>query len=145
MTSSGPTMVAMSARRQISNPPMKIERTFLHSKVARRIFFLFVWCALLPISILAVVSFFQVAAKLRSQNQMELRQASKARGMTIVERLETLDAEIRTITLGLQRNGGGTPHDELEAHFLNITVFYPQAKAVALLGGVIDEPSFNAA
>src|SRR6185369_10558302 len=109
---------------------MKIERTFLHSKVARRIFFMFIWCALLPISILALLSFFQVASKLRSQNQAELRQASKARGMTIVERLETLDAEIRTITLGLQRSSGRTPHDELEAHFLNITVFYPQGNAV---------------
>ena len=100
---------------------MKIELTFLHSKVARRIFFLFITCALLPISILAVISFFQVAAKLQTQNQMELRQAGKARGMTILERLETLDAEIQTIILGLQRSNT-TPHDELESHFLSITV-----------------------
>lgn len=106
---------------------------------------MFVWCALLPISILAGLSFFQVAAKLRGQNQTELRQASKARGMTIVERLETLDAEIRTIALGLQRSSGATPHDELEAHFLNITVFYPQGKAVPLLGSVLAEQSFNPA
>ncbi|HSS97115.1 MAG TPA: hypothetical protein VLK33_08795, partial [Terriglobales bacterium] len=124
---------------------MKIERTFLRSKVARRIFFLFISCALLPICILAVISFFQVAAKLRSQNQMELRQASKARGMTIIERLETLDAEIQTISLGLQRSGHTAPHDELEAHFLNITVFYPREKAASLLGSVFVEPSFNAA
>src|ERR1041385_8249971 len=144
MTSSGPMTVAMSAPQQIFKAsPMKIERTFLHSKVARRIFFMFVSCALLPISILAVVSFFQVAAKLRSQNQMELRQASKARGMTIVERLETLDAEMRTIALGLQRSNVATPHDELESHFLNITVFYPQGKAVPLLGSVLGEQAFN--
>ena len=124
---------------------MKIELTFLHSKVARRIFFLFISCALLPIAILAVISFFQVAAKLRSQNQVELRQASKARGMTVLERLETLDAEIQTIALGLQRSGGATPHDELEAHFLNITVFYPQGRAVPLLGSVFPQSSFNAA
>src|ERR1041385_6760451 len=123
---------------------MKIELTFLHSKVRRRIFFMFVSCALLPISILAVISFFQVASKLRSQNQTELRQASKARGMTILERLETLDAEIRTIALGLQRSGGATPHDELEAHFLKITVFYPQVKAVPPLGSGFGESSFNA-
>jgi putative nucleotidyltransferase with HDIG domain len=129
---------------ELLNGPMKIERTFLHSKVARRIFFMFVWCALLPISILAAVSFFQVAAKLHSQNRMELRQASKARGMTIVERLETLDAEIRTIALGLQRSDGATPHDELEAHFVNITVFYPQGKTAPLLGSVFAEPSFKA-
>src|SRR6266700_6287056 len=110
---------------------MKIERTFLHSKVARRIFFLFISCALLPICILAIVSFFQVAAKLHSQNQLELKQASKARGMTILERLETLDAEIQTITLGLRRSNATTPHDELESHFLSITIFYSQSRTVA--------------
>src|SRR5258708_39236910 len=97
-------MAATLDQHRIFKVRMKIERTFLHSKVARRIFFLFVWCALLPISILAIVSFFQVSAKFSGQNQAELRQAGKARGMMIVERLETLDAELRTIALGLHRS-----------------------------------------
>jgi putative nucleotidyltransferase with HDIG domain len=112
---------------------MKIERTFLHSKVARRIFFLFVACALLPISALAILSFFQVASKLQNQNRSELQQASKARGMTILERLETLDAEIQIIAVGMNRSDVATPHDQLEAHFLRITVFDAQ-RASSLLG-----------
>src|SRR3954453_6123033 len=112
---------------------MKIERTFLHSKVARRIFFLFVSCALLPICALAVLSFFQMTSKLQSQNQLELRQASKARGMSIVERLETLDVEIKIVAEGMQRSDT-TIHDELNTHFLNITAFDAQGKALALLG-----------
>jgi hypothetical protein len=97
-------MEATSALLPTSNDAMKIERTFLRSKVARRIFFLFVLCALLPISALAILSFFQVAGKLQNQNRGELQQASKARGMTILERLETLDAEIQIIAVGIARN-----------------------------------------
>jgi len=36
---------------------MKLEWAFLRSKVARRIFTLFVVCALLPIAALAIISF----------------------------------------------------------------------------------------
>jgi len=36
---------------------MKIDKSFLRSRVARRIFTLFVLCALLPIGVLAVLSF----------------------------------------------------------------------------------------
>jgi putative nucleotidyltransferase with HDIG domain len=122
---------------------MRIERTFLHSKVARRIFFLFVLCALLPICALAILSFFQVAGKLQDQNRAELQQASKARGMTILERLETLDAEIQIIALGLKRNETTPPHDALESHFLRITVFAPNAHPLPLLGSVGGRPSLD--
>lgn len=124
---------------------MRIERTFLHSKVARRVFFLFVLCALLPISALAILSFFQVAGKLQNQNRLELQQASKARGMTILERLETLDAEIQIIALGVERNEGPTAHDELESHFLHITFFGATGKALPLLGSAEARPTLNSA
>lgn len=47
---------------------MRIDTTFLRSKVARRIFALFVLCALLPIAVLAVLSFRQVSNQLSQQN-----------------------------------------------------------------------------
>ncbi|MFH1674979.1 MAG: hypothetical protein ABIF87_16365 [Pseudomonadota bacterium] len=46
---------------------MKLDTTFLRSKVSRRIFGLFVCCALLPIVILAVVSFGHVAKQLNEE------------------------------------------------------------------------------
>src|SRR5207253_291995 len=55
-----------------------------------------------------------------------------------------LDAEIQTIILGLQRSNT-TPHDELESHFLSITVFYPKGRKVALLGTIIAQPPLNPA
>jgi HAMP domain-containing protein len=94
----------------------------------------------LPICTLAILSFFQVANKLQNQNQRELQQASKARGMTIVERLETIDAEIKIIASGMQRNNAITPHEELGPHFLSITAFNAQGKIVALLGATTVRP-----
>jgi putative nucleotidyltransferase with HDIG domain len=119
---------------------MRIETTFLRSKVARRIFFLFVSCALLPIFTLAVVSYLQVTSKLRSQSQLELQQASKARGMTILERLETLDAEIQT--LALESNGGtmGPSAVELGSHFSGITSFRGPAGQTVLAGTALARP-----
>ena len=39
---------------------MKLHATFLHSKIARRIFWLFVLCALIPITVLALISLHNV-------------------------------------------------------------------------------------
>src|SRR3990172_4126864 len=83
---------------------MKIDRTFLLSRVARRIFFLFVLCALVPISALAILSFRQVTAQLHQQSQTRLRQATKAEGAAIYERLLFLEGEMKLI--GIDSNSG---------------------------------------
>ena len=77
---------------------MKIELTFLRSKVARRIFGLFIFCALVPILALAFISFTQVTEQLHSQSQRRLHQSSKALGMSIIERLSFLENELRAFS-----------------------------------------------
>jgi heme exporter protein D len=62
---------------------MKIENTFLHSKLARRIFWLFVLCALVPITVLAVVSLRNVTAQLKEQSRHQLHQLSRDQAMNI--------------------------------------------------------------
>ena len=76
---------------------MKLDSTFLRSKVARRIFTLFILCALLPITALAFISFGQVTDQLYEQSQRRLHQASKAVGLSIFERLLFLDAEMNMV------------------------------------------------
>ena len=76
---------------------MSIDLTFLSSKVAQRIFLLFVLCALLPIGALAIVSFTLVTRQLNSESQDRLSQESKAQGMGIYERLRFVEAEMRII------------------------------------------------
>jgi putative nucleotidyltransferase with HDIG domain len=73
---------------------MKIEKTFLKSKVAQRIAFLFIMCALLPIAMLAILSFNQVTKHLREQSLTRLNQTSKTLSMAIYERLLFLEADM---------------------------------------------------
>jgi HD-GYP domain-containing protein (c-di-GMP phosphodiesterase class II)/HAMP domain-containing protein len=68
------------------------------SKVARRIFLLFVLCSLIPLSVLAYFSFSQVTKSLYTQAKVGLLQASKASGMMTVERLQFLETELDMIS-----------------------------------------------
>jgi len=80
---------------------MKIEKNFLRSKVAQRIAFLFVLCALLPIVTLAILSFKQVTKHLREQSLIRLHQTSKTMSMAIYERLLFLEADMIRVASNL--------------------------------------------
>ncbi len=80
---------------------------FLKSRVARRILFLFVACALLPIATLTVLVFNQITGQLRDQSERRLHQAAKVTGFAIYERLLFLEAELQTIGPGSARSLGG--------------------------------------
>jgi diguanylate cyclase (GGDEF)-like protein len=69
----------------------------LQSRFGRRLFLLFVGCALLPIGVVAAVSYSHVTGELRSQTERRLQQANKALGMAVYERLLLLDATLRSI------------------------------------------------
>ncbi len=75
---------------------MRPDLGVLTSRVARRTFVLFVSCALLPVSVLAILAFRQVTAELREQSQRQLQQASKAVAMNLLQRLLAAEAAIRT-------------------------------------------------
>lgn len=72
---------------------MKLDRT-LRSKVARRIFLLFVLCALVPILGLALVSYFQVRRQLTEQSHQRLYDTAKGKALGIFERLSFLETEL---------------------------------------------------
>ncbi len=77
---------------------MQIERSFLSSRVARRVFFLFILCALLPVGVLSLVSFNDVTGQLTQQAERRVRQESKAMGMVLYQRLLLLEAELLSIS-----------------------------------------------
>src|SRR5436309_2821070 len=102
---------------------MRIRDTFRHSKVARRIVLLFVSCALLPVTILAIVSYYEVSSQLRQQSQKELTQASKRQGMAVYERLEMLDSELQVL-LAIQKEQHKLGSDRaLPGHFRGLGLF----------------------
>ena len=114
---------------------MRLPTTFLSSKVARRIFLLFVSCALLPITVLAVVSFFQVSKQLRSESEKQLAQATKTQAMVIFERLSILDAEMEVLSLQSRDRKSLVLGNALEGHFLNMTVLNNEGESVAVWRG----------
>jgi signal transduction histidine kinase len=71
---------------------MRLDTRAFTSKVARRAFVLFVACALLPVSVLAILSVREVTGELNAQSERRLRQASKATGQALYKRLLALEA-----------------------------------------------------
>lgn len=82
---------------------------FLETRVARRILLLFVLSALLPITVLAVVSYVQVVGELRRQGEERLAGESKAYGMGVLQRLALADRELRGIAATVAGGSGGDP------------------------------------
>jgi len=74
---------------------VKLDRAFLRSKVGRRFFFLFISCALIPITILAALSYYRVTEELERQSKTRLFQGTKSAGVLVFERLSFLNGEIR--------------------------------------------------
>jgi putative nucleotidyltransferase with HDIG domain len=120
---------------------MKIDSTFLRSKVARRIFLLFVLCALLPIGALAILSFTHVTKQLTEQSQRRLHQAAKAMNYTISERLLFLDAEMRMVASTLLSGPVSTTNhgfqelrDRLDQRFRTFVLVEDSGSTTVLLG-----------
>lgn len=81
---------------------MKLQTTFLHSKLARRIFWLFVLCALIPITVLALVSLHNVSDQLKEESHRHLHQAAREEAMIVYERLSFLEADLKLIAVGVR-------------------------------------------
>jgi HAMP domain-containing protein len=87
---------------------LKLERTFLSSKVARRVFLMFILSSLVPLGALAYLAVEQVTTQLKEQAEQRLHHASKATGMTLFERLSFLETDLQAILTDLQ---GGSAAD----------------------------------
>ena len=128
---------------------MKFETTFLRSRVARRIFVLFICCALVPIGALAVLSFNQVEKQLNETGQRRLHHASKALGMAILERLEFLEREMKIIASKYMWKSGHflLPAAEFGEHlkerFKSLTIITGKGKKISLFGDIRNIPELT--
>jgi HD-GYP domain-containing protein (c-di-GMP phosphodiesterase class II)/HAMP domain-containing protein len=73
------------------------DRAFLENKVGRRIFLVFMICAILPLGLMALVSYFEVTSQLSRQADERLHQACRSAGMTLMERLALLESDLDMI------------------------------------------------
>lgn len=83
-----------------------IKLGMLRSKVARRMFLIFVGCALLPLVVLALVSFLNVRSQMNSLSERRLHQTSKSAGMTVFERVSFLETNLQLLSDSLPSNTG---------------------------------------
>ncbi|NIM18924.1 MAG: HD domain-containing protein [Candidatus Latescibacteria bacterium] len=119
---------------------MKFERTFLRIKVGRRIFTLFIVCALVPIGALAVLSFNIVTKNLDKQSSERRHQASKAMAMAITERLQSLKKDLRVIVSELKMD----PNHPLERIYTRFDEGENERfRGMALLAKSRGEPSLS--
>ena len=69
---------------------MKIKISLFQSRVARRLFILFLFSSLIPIIVLAYLSFVSVTKTLTEQSRQQLHQTAKTVGFTLIERLDAI-------------------------------------------------------
>ena len=130
---------------------MKIDVTFLRSKVARRIFGLFVLCALLPIGALAILSFRQVTNQLMVESQSRLRQATKAMGTAIFERLLLIESQMKLMAPVVKDRGPAGQFrvagigEDLAERFAGMALITGAGRAVPVFGGIQEPPALTEA
>lgn len=120
---------------------------FLHSKVAWRIFLLFICCAILPLSVLALFSYLNVRSNLNQLSERRLHQASKSTGMTIVERIYSLDMDLQLINANQPAQGYAAPQNyssemkaRTSARFLSLGVVDENGQALVSLHNGVPNP-----
>lgn len=117
---------------------MKFERGFLRSKVARRVFGLFVLSALLPMAITAALSLFQVSKVLTEQRQDQLLHISKNYSMAVLERLQLAQARLEEIgALVGDENVINTVQHRWRNQFEAVALISDEGTTTSLLGNLI--------
>lgn len=82
-----------------------VNQISFNSKVARRIFSMFIFCALIPLLTISAVSYFFVSNQLEDQAYERLRQQCKSQGVQIYEHLTNLEIEITAAASEYNQNG----------------------------------------
>lgn len=83
----------------------------LRSPLGRRMIALFAGCALVPIGALALLSIWSVSQRLQEEADTVLHREVKVAGMSLVQRLNTLEVDLRIVAESLQSH---TPSSDVE-------------------------------
>ena len=83
----------------------KTAKGTLNSRIGRRITGLFVFCALIPLALLALLSLTQVSKELSKEAERDLHRTAKGTGMTLLERLLIMEMDLELAIGEIVRNG----------------------------------------
>ena len=124
---------------------MKLGNGTFKTRVARRIFILFIICSMLPVSAFAVVSFIRVRNQLIDQCNKTLHRESKSLAVSFYERLDFLRSELGFIAAYYQTdpnhlNAGSSSlfTGKIREHFQALALFH--GGKLKNLYGVIEHP-----
>src|SRR5664279_2417409 len=130
---------------------MKINLIFMKSRVANRIFYLFIICALLPIGLLAFISLNQLAEDQKKQSFQKLHNVSKNIGMSILEGLSFIQSEMQVVALSsdakLQTPAFGKLNPKsgfMNQRLLGLTLFKGQKVVKTFMGEPCPYPKMTA-
>lgn len=76
---------------------MKLSISLFQSRVAQRLFLLFLFSSLIPISTLAYLSYVSVTKTLTEQSRQQLHQTAKTVGYTLIDRLDYIYQELANV------------------------------------------------
>ena len=118
---------------------MRIDTRLFRSILGRRIFLLFVISALVPTAILALIAYPYVSNQLLEQSEARLKQATKAEGMSVYERLLFLEGALRSIVSSIERDGFSgeavdAPSERLRVLFDGAAVVAVDREPIVLFG-----------
>lgn len=106
--------------------PLRVDRAFLESRIARRLFAVFAACSLLPVLAFASFSYRAVREQLDRDAASALHRTGKAAGMAILERLLLADHELRLATEDALASGRGSGRA-----LRSVTALDPDARRLA--------------
>jgi putative nucleotidyltransferase with HDIG domain len=114
---------------------VKFDTKIFRSKIAHRIFFMFVSCALFPILCISIISFMRVTDQLNNQSYRLLKESIAMYSDSIFERLKFLDTELQFIGSSFKETLNDSDHihrivlkKRWGSHFRNIVLFKPEKR-----------------
>jgi len=121
------------------------------TRVARRIFLLFILSAIIPVSALALVSYLHVKGQLLDQAQMQLKQESKSISVSLYERLWLINAELSMLASAVNSEQKGSPisfaedpPEGLKEKFTSVSLVQDSERATSLFGAIHEPPLVTA-
>ena len=129
---------------------MKFSQTPFQSRVARRLFMLFLFSSLIPILTLGYLSYNTFTNKLLEQTQDHLHKVSKSIGYTVIERLDFLQAKLDHIAHRyLTHRKSATANtlfslNEMDGQFFNaLAIRSPSKKYIGIYNEIDEFPELS--
>jgi signal transduction histidine kinase len=123
---------------------MKLENNIFQTKVARRIFTLFIICAIVPIAALALVSFNQVKTQLENQSRERLHQECKSLAVSIYGQMILLSSEMKMAAVNISASSRNQIRtlplnlvESIQGRFENLGVISKGGSYTPLVGRVL--------